>query len=458
LATGLSAATAVGSITGTGVAIRSLQITPAPFNFGLIRIGTQSPTRAFTITNVGNVPNAVSAGVLGGANADQFVITANGCNTTLAVNGSCTITAAFRPSSGGNKAATLSVTGEGGSSASSDLSGRGGAVALAFAPAAITYGNTAVGTTAPNQATVLRNTGDLSVQLGAVTLAGPNAGDFAVVTNTCTPGLTLPAGGSCTVTVRFQPNGGGTRTATLTATGTPTVAASASLTGTGNATFLLSISPSPATFSQLTVNQVSTPTTLTVRNPGATPNTINSVLLSGPDANQFTITTNTCTTGLTLPPGGSCTVSVTFAPTTSGTLVAALVVIGTGGSSATATLTGSSLFAPTLTVTPDVAKPGQVVTLIGTGFPPNTPVQIFFKDTPSQILTTLTGPDGSIRIPLLITGGQPTGPREILVVDIPNQFTGVAPTPILIGLGTVDPQDSLNPALIPGELKWLQRG
>jgi hypothetical protein len=203
---------------------------------------------------------------------------------------------------------------------------------------------------------------------------------------------------------------------------------------------------------------VSTPTTLTVRNPGATPNTINSVLLSGPDANQFTITTNTCTTGLTLPPGGTCTVSVTFAPTTSGTLVAALVVIGTGGSSATATLTGSSLFAPTLTVTPDVAKPGQVVTLIGTGFPPNTPVQIFFKDTPGQILTTLTGPDGSIRIPLLITGGQPTGPREILVVDIPNQFTGVAPTPILIGLGTVDPQDSLNPALIPGELKWLQRG
>src|SRR6185436_3708514 len=122
--------TAMGSVSGTGVAVFSLQITPAPFNFGLIRIGTQSTARVFTITNLGNTPNTVSPGVLGGPNANQFVITTNGCDTTLAVNASCTIATAFRPTVGGNQNATLTVTGQNGSSASSDLTGRGGAVAL----------------------------------------------------------------------------------------------------------------------------------------------------------------------------------------------------------------------------------------------------------------------------------------------------------------------------------------
>jgi hypothetical protein len=452
--------TAIGSITGTGIEIFSLTIAPAPFDFGLIRIGTQSVGRTFTITNQGNVPNTVSAGVLGGANAGEFLFAPNGCNVALPVNGSCTVTVAFAPSSGGNKTATVRVDGQSGSFAEAGLTGRGGVVALAFAPNSLTYGATLIGADAPNQATVLRNIGDLSVQLGAVTVAGANAADFALAANTCTAGLTLPAGGSCTVTVRFRPGAAGARTATLTATGTPAVAASAALSGTGTApaptNFLLDIQPSPADFGQLVVGQVSPPRTLTVRNPGTTANTIGSINLSGPDAAQFQIATNACA-GVSLAPGATCSVTVTYNPTDSGTRVAAVVAIGTGGSSATATLTGQSLFQPTLTIGPDVARPGQVVTITGTDFPPNQPIQMFFRDSPGLIFTTVTGPDGSFNVPALLSGGGPVGPRELLVVDVPGRFLSVPPAPILVTSATVSPQDNFFSVFI-GEFGFLSRG
>lgn len=52
---------------------------------------------------------------------------------------------------------------------------------------------------------------------------------------------------------------------------------------------------------------------------------IGSVYLSGPDADQFALESDTCT-GMTLPAGGSCSVSVKFRPTTRGTKGANLLI------------------------------------------------------------------------------------------------------------------------------------
>ena len=70
--------------------------------------------------------------------------------------------------------------------------------------------------------------------MSAVTPGGTNPQDFAIVSDGCT-GANVPAGGSCTVTVRFQPSTLGTRTATLQVTDdAPGSPQSASRRGTGS--------------------------------------------------------------------------------------------------------------------------------------------------------------------------------------------------------------------------------
>jgi hypothetical protein len=57
--------------------------------------------------------------------------------------------------------------------------------------------------------------GRSNLRLGQITVTGPNAGDFLVVGNTCTAGLSLASGGACAVAIRFTPGAAGARTAVL---------------------------------------------------------------------------------------------------------------------------------------------------------------------------------------------------------------------------------------------------
>lgn len=71
--------------------------------------------------------------------------------------------------------------------------------------------------------------------------------------------------------------------------------------------------PSDTPFASQLVGSTSAADVVTVSNPGSTPVTITSIVTTGDFAH-----TTTC--GSTLPPASTCTVSVTFSPTTSGTL------------------------------------------------------------------------------------------------------------------------------------------
>jgi hypothetical protein len=78
-----------------------------------------------TVRNSGNVSNSANVG-LGGNNAGDFQLTSNGCTGhSLSVGASCSVTVLFEPTAAGARAATLSVSGSGGSSASVKLSGTG---------------------------------------------------------------------------------------------------------------------------------------------------------------------------------------------------------------------------------------------------------------------------------------------------------------------------------------------
>jgi hypothetical protein len=77
------------------------------------------------------------------------------------------------------------------------------------------FGNQQIGSTSTARTTILQNTGQATLVITSIAIAGPNPGDFAQ-TNNC--GTTVAIGASCTFTVTFTPTASGNRSATLNIT------------------------------------------------------------------------------------------------------------------------------------------------------------------------------------------------------------------------------------------------
>ena len=92
-----------------------------------------------------------------------------------------------------------------------------------------------VGVSTASLSATLTASGSASVTVSSVHLTGANPGDFAISTDQCT-GVTVPAGGQCTVSVTFRPTALGQRTAWLSfSDNAPTSPQSTFLFGTGTA-------------------------------------------------------------------------------------------------------------------------------------------------------------------------------------------------------------------------------
>src|SRR4029434_1033887 len=84
------------------------------------------------------------------------------CGSSVAVGASCTISVVFKPTSGGAKSGTLTVSGgNGAGSKTVALSGTGLVPLYTLAPSSLGFGQQAVGGTSAAQAVTLTNTGTL---------------------------------------------------------------------------------------------------------------------------------------------------------------------------------------------------------------------------------------------------------------------------------------------------------
>jgi hypothetical protein len=96
------------------------------------------------------------------------------------------------------------------------------------------FGVQRVGVTSAARTVTLSNTGITPLAVSAITVTGPNAGDFTIPAGTCT---TVPANGTCSIPVRFGPATAGAKTATLQVTsnsgGTPGTVLTVALKGLG---------------------------------------------------------------------------------------------------------------------------------------------------------------------------------------------------------------------------------
>jgi hypothetical protein len=216
-ATSSNKATALASLTGTGVAVQppGLSINPTNKNFGSVPLAGSSAPTVFTVTNTGTAPQTIASIALTGGQAGEFAVDPGTCGSAvMAGGGTCTLQVRFQPTGAGARTATLVVQSNAKASATSTLRGTAEKGALALDPNPADFGVVAIGTTSLPVTVKVTNSGGAALTISAVRVGGTNAAEFLVSSDTCT-GQSFAPGASCGVSVLFRPGAAGSRSATL---------------------------------------------------------------------------------------------------------------------------------------------------------------------------------------------------------------------------------------------------
>jgi hypothetical protein len=326
------------SLAGTGVA-PMVTLNPTSLSFGNQNVGTTSGAKGIQLKNTGNAVLTISGIAITGTNATDFTQT-NNCPSSLAAGAQCNINVTFTPTAFGTRAASLSVSDDASNSPqTASLTGSGTSPSttnVTLSPNKLSFGNQQIGSTSATQTTTLQNTGQSTLVITNIAIAGPNPGDFAQ-TNNC--GTSVPAGASCTFSITFTPTASGNRSATLNITdnagGSPQ---HVSLTGTGIGP-MVTLNPTSLSFGNQNVGTTSGAKGIQLKNTGNAVLTISGIAITGTNATDF-IQTNNCPSSLAA--GAQCNINVKFSPTATGTRTASLNVSDNAANSPqTASFTGA---------------------------------------------------------------------------------------------------------------------
>ena len=315
----------------------AFSLSATSLEYGYQFLNTASSAQTITLLSTGGKVLPIPSISIGGADLLQFTQT-NDCGTSLAPGTSCTIAVTFAPTSPGPKAATLSVAAAGGAATRTiSLSGIGEGSMYTLSAGSLAFGNQALNL-ASTKTITLRSTGVTALQITSIVLGGANTFHFSQ-TNSC--GTSVAAGASCAIKVTFKPTTTGAKAATITVTtGGGSGTKSTALSGTGvRAAYTLSASS--LAFGNQALNLASSAKTITLRSTGIVALPITSISLGGTNPLQFA-QTNNC--GISVAAGASCTITVSFKPTTTGSKVATLSVAAAGGAGTkSVTLSGTGV-------------------------------------------------------------------------------------------------------------------
>jgi Abnormal spindle-like microcephaly-assoc'd, ASPM-SPD-2-Hydin len=178
------------------------------------------------------------------------------------------------------------------------------AATLKASPKELAFSKRVVGSQSDSAAVKLNNTSKMPVILSPPTIS---SSDFVVTSNNCP--AQLQPGTFCTLQVAFIPTATGKRSATLQVnsnaeSGRQMVV----LSGKGVAP-TMKASPKALVFGKVSTDSVSSPLSITLSNSSPAPITFTTAPAATP---PFNVTANTCDT--LAPNGGTCTISVEFAP------------------------------------------------------------------------------------------------------------------------------------------------
>ena len=187
---------------------------------------------------------------------------------------------------------------------SASLTGVGVQPAVTLFPTSLTFPTQVVFTTSTAQTVTLTNSGlgILKITKGAIT------GPFTYSSN-C--GTTVNPGSSCTLTVIFKPTTNGAVTGSISITdNAPLSPQKIALNGTGT---YVKLTPTSLNFGNQAVGSTSLRKVITLSNKGSAAVNISSITVIGTNFGDFA-QVNNC--GTTVAAGASCSIGVTFTPST----------------------------------------------------------------------------------------------------------------------------------------------
>ncbi|HEX4331812.1 MAG TPA: choice-of-anchor D domain-containing protein [Usitatibacter sp.] len=187
-----------------------------------------------------------------------------------------------------------------------------------ISPSVLNFGDVGINTTSGPRTVTVRSSGTDAYQIGSYgdsTCYGGTicyGGAFSCTTNCTTDGSYLP-GQSCSISVTFNPTSLGSFSDTIQfCDNAPNSPRSLSILGNGVIPAPLDFSPPSFDFGSVAVGHNSPPETFSVSNPGSTPVNIGVPAASG----DYVVGNTNC--GPNLNAGETCTVDVSFVPTTAG--------------------------------------------------------------------------------------------------------------------------------------------
>jgi Abnormal spindle-like microcephaly-assoc'd, ASPM-SPD-2-Hydin/Galactose oxidase, central domain len=236
----------------------------------------------------------------------------------------------------------------------------------ALSQAGVSFPSEPVGTTSSAQNVLIKSTGNAALTISNITITGANSGDFAE-TNTCLLApSTLAIGSTCTVSFTFTPSAAGDESAQAnlfdsSTTGSPQVVV---LQGTGVVSGpAATLSPGALTFGNQKVGTSSAPQGLTLTSSGSAALTVSRILITGANSGDFAQTNNCLLSPATISAGASCTIIVTFTPSTAAAETATITIAdNASGSPQLASLAGNETTAATFGIT---ASPSSATVTAG---------------------------------------------------------------------------------------------
>jgi hypothetical protein len=316
-----------------GTELTSASVDPSSLAFGPQAIATATPVQTITMTNNGAIALTVSS-----ITADAPFSAIDNCTRgELNENQSCTIQVLFAPVQVGPVSGNLSISANvPGGNITVALAGTGTPAApVTLSPVTLDFGQVAVGKTSALLPVTVQNASSSALTLTSIAATAP----FSVAANPCGP--TLAGNSACALSVAFAPTQAGTVTGTLSVVddlGTQTVY----LRGAGAADATDTLSALSLVFPATPVGQESIPQIVTLSNTGDLPlNAITAAVSAGFRS------TDTCSGSLGA--HSTCSISITFAPATTGA-VAGTLTLRDAIRSQIITLSGTSVAAPAFRV------------------------------------------------------------------------------------------------------------
>ena len=306
---------------------------PSQLEFGAVDVHFGgSPRQSVSFANESGSPLMVNGATISGPDSSRFQIVNDGCSfRQLQFPEACSIEVSFQPGVPGSDSATLELS-EAEGTDEVPLSGSGITGTLSANPnplhfAAIPYSSGGGNENEYNETEQvnIQNGPEAGTQIESVSITGADASSFSIQYGNCEHNL-IPPNNGCGTGVRFQPTSPGPKQAQLViasdSAGTPLVVP---LEGEGLNGPKISISSTQALLGDVLIGS-SAQHTFEVTNSGDFPLGIQQAFVVSGTPLMFPILADTCARH-NISPGGSCSLTVGFTPTTAGQKSAGIIFI-----------------------------------------------------------------------------------------------------------------------------------